>query len=120
MQAETSPIGIAGAGAVARAFGRLLNDLGEPVVIVASRTREHAEDAARFIGPRVRSGNWPEIAERCDRLIIATADRAITPVAEALAAAGFRNGVALHTSGARGPEALEPLRRTGTACGVLH
>jgi predicted short-subunit dehydrogenase-like oxidoreductase (DUF2520 family) len=41
-------------------------------------------------------------------------------MAAVLAGAGFENGIALHTCGAAGPEALEPLRRRGVACGVLH
>ena len=34
--------------------------------------------------------------------------------------AGAAGGVALHTSGAYGPEALEPLAKSGVSCGSLH
>src|SRR5262245_29929579 len=37
-----------------------------------------------------------------------------------LAEAGMSTGVALHTCGAKGPEALGPLSLRGVACGVLH
>src|SRR4029453_13690645 len=51
---------------------------------------------------------------------VATSDNAIEPVAQMLAEAGMSAGVALHTWGAKGPEALGPLRLRGVACGVLH
>ena len=53
-------------------------------------------------------------------MLIAVSDQGIEPVAEALAAAGMRSGVALHTCGAKGPDALRALRTAGVACGMLH
>ena len=114
------PIGIVGAGPVACAIGRLLTEAGAPSVVVASRTPGRAADAVAFIGPSARAAKLSELARAVDRVIIATTDAAIGPVAEALASAGFHAGLALHTSGARGRDALAPLSAAGVSCGVLH
>jgi predicted short-subunit dehydrogenase-like oxidoreductase (DUF2520 family) len=113
-------IGIAGTGAVAQTLARALVRAGAPVIAVAGRDRERAADAARFAGPSVRGSAYAELARSANRILIATSDDRITAVAKILADAGLRDGVALHTSGARGREALEPLRRVDVACGTLH
>ena len=123
MSADTrvkGAIGLVGAGSVARALGRLLYVDGEPVVALASRSQPRAEHAATFIGPTVRVVTCSELADIATRVLIAVSDEGITPVAQTLARAGMRTGVALHTCGARGPEALAPLQKVGVACGVLH
>lgn len=108
---------------MAQTLGRLMAAGGEPIVAVASRTRAHAEAAVRFIGgPRasLRVVEYSEVPRLATRVLIAVTDEAIDAVAEALAAAGMRSGVALHTCGARGPDALAPLGNVGVACGMLH
>ena len=112
-------IGIAGAGRVARALGRLLRDRGEAVAAVASRTRSHATAAAEFIGG-VEAVEYEELAGRCSHVLIAVSDDALTSVAARLARGGMCHGAALHTSGARGAEAIAELGRAGVECGVLH
>lgn len=116
----SSGIAIVGAGAVAQAFGRLLRLRGQPVVALASRKPLSAERAAIFVGGAVRAVSCDEIPQLADRVLIAVADEGIAPSAEALARAGMRSGVALHTCGARDPGALAPLAANGVACGVLH
>jgi predicted short-subunit dehydrogenase-like oxidoreductase (DUF2520 family) len=113
------PIGIAGAGRVAQALGRLLRDRGEPVVAVASRTPERASAAARFIGG-VEVVEYDDLPGRCSHVLIAVSDDALASVAARLARGGMRNGVALHTCGTRGAEAIPELARAGVSCGVLH
>ncbi len=113
-------IGIAGTGRVARALGRLLAEAGEPVAAVAGRNAEHASEAASFIGAGARAVRFENLPASADRILIAVSDAAIPDVALALARAGIRSGTALHTCGARGPEALAPLQAAGVACGVLH
>ena len=122
---------------------------GEPIVALASRTRSRAEQAARFINGRGELGASPagpyetrpapldtgrvlldlpsvavvdiaQVPQLATRVLIAVSDRAIEPVAEALASAGMRSGAALHTCGARGPDALRALGIKGVACGMLH
>jgi predicted short-subunit dehydrogenase-like oxidoreductase (DUF2520 family) len=122
--AETRPpVAIVGAGAVAQALGRLIAGGGEAVVALSSRNRSRAEHAARFIGGpggSIQIVELSEVPRLATHVLIAVSDQGIGPVAEALAAAGMRSGVALHTCGARGPDALAALRTAGVACGMLH
>lgn len=112
-------IGIAGAGRVGQALARLLRDAGQPVAAVASRTPERSREGASFAGAGIVATTYAELPRRASHLIVAVPDSAIGTVAEQLAvnAAG---GVALHTCGARGPEALSALARRGVSCGTLH
>src|SRR5215468_10522933 len=92
-------IGIVGAGRVARAFVRTLTSRGWSIVPINSRA------------PRSETRT----------LLIAVADDALAEVAAALAkACPSGDGVALHTSGAYGPEILAPLAAKGFDCGTLH
>lgn len=111
------PIGIAGGGRVGQAIGRALYDRGEPVACVASRTFTHAKAAAGFIGSRVEAVTYAELAVRASRLLISVPDEALEEVAGMI---HVDSGVALHTCGARGPDALDALRRRGVSCGTLH
>jgi len=113
-------VAIVGAGAVAQALGRLIRLGGGSVVAVASRNRQRAEAAARFIGPTLRVVSFGELPNLVNHVVIAVKDEGITPIAEELARAGMCTGAALHTCGAKGPEALSPLQKSGVACGVLH
>lgn len=111
---------------MAQTLGRLMAEGGEPIVALAGRNRSRAERAARFIsGPGGPAGSiqiveYSELPRLATRVLIAVSDQGIEPVAEALAAAGMRSGAALHTCGARGPDALAALRAAGVACGMLH
>jgi predicted short-subunit dehydrogenase-like oxidoreductase (DUF2520 family) len=116
---EASPIGIAGGGRLGQALGRLLRDRGEPVAAVACRELDHARAAAAFMGEDVAAVRYAELPARASRTLIAVPDDAIPSVAELLAEAGLK-GLALHTSGTLGLEALAPLARRGVCCGSLH
>lgn len=116
----TGAIGIVGTGRVARALGRALYRRGEPITHVASSIVERAADAAAFIGGRIEAVLPPDLAARVQRVLIATSDDRIAPVARLLADAGMRDVIVLHTCGALGPAALAPLRAAGSDCGVLH
>ena len=113
------PVGIVGAGAVARALGRELHAAGVPVVALASRKSASARRAAASINAAVRAVPCADIPHLAERTIIAVADAGIGWAAASLAAAGMR-GVVLHTSGAGGLGPCAPLREVGVACGVLH
>ncbi len=119
-QQVSGSIGIAGAGRVAQALGRLLQEQGEPVAVVASRDPAHAAAAAQFVGGHAQPVAFAELPARAGRIIIAVSDNAITQVAHILAENGMRQGIALHTCGALGLEALSPLAEAGVSCGVLH
>jgi predicted short-subunit dehydrogenase-like oxidoreductase (DUF2520 family) len=111
---------IVGTGRVAQAFGRLLTDAGLPPVAVGGRTLAHADRAASFIGHATQAISIEAIPAQADHVLIAVSDAAIAAVADELARGGMSGGVALHTSGAHGPQLLEPLARRGVSCGVIH
>jgi len=116
---EAGPIGIAGGGRLGQALGRLLREKGEPVAAVACRELDHARAAAAFIGDDVAAVCYAELPRRAGRILIAVPDDAVASVAALLAASGFE-GLALHTSGTLGLEALAPLAHRGVSCGSLH
>lgn len=120
MHPASTAIGIAGAGRIGQALGRLLAGRGEPVMAIASRRPEQAEAAAAFIGGGARALTYAQLAGRVSRVLIAVPDDAVTAVAATLAESGMRGGLALHTCGARGPEALAPLAAQGVSCGAVH
>jgi predicted short-subunit dehydrogenase-like oxidoreductase (DUF2520 family) len=113
-------IGIAGTGPVAQALGRYLVERGQPVVAIAGRNPERTALAARFINPYTAPVKIQELPEFASHILIAVSDGAIEPVAALLARSGFRHGIALHTCGAKGPEALMALASRGVHCGSLH
>jgi predicted short-subunit dehydrogenase-like oxidoreductase (DUF2520 family) len=116
-------VAIIGAGAVAQTLGRLMAEQGERIVALAGRSRPRADRAARFIGGVTGAIQVVECSEAprlATRILIAVNDQAIESVAETLAAAGMRSGIALHTCGAKGPGALAALGKVGVACGMLH
>ena len=103
-----------------QALGRLLRERGESIAGLASRTPERASAAAAFVGGEAKAVSYTEIPQHAAHVLIAVPDDAIGDVAGALARAGMHYGLALHTSGARGPEALAALAAAGVACGTLH
>src|SRR5580704_1564027 len=105
-----SPIGIAGAGRVGQALGKLLRERGAPVVAVAGRDELRTAVAAAFVG--VEPSSYSELPACGARIIIAVPDDALEAVAAELART-MRGGEALHTCGSRGPEALAALADRG-------
>jgi predicted short-subunit dehydrogenase-like oxidoreductase (DUF2520 family) len=115
-----SRIAIAGTGRMAQALARLLVERGQPLVAIAGRSKERTAQAVDFAGGGVAALSLAELPRRASRVLIAVSDQAIPEVAAALAGAGMSAGVALHTSGANGPEALARLAEAGASCGVWH
>jgi predicted short-subunit dehydrogenase-like oxidoreductase (DUF2520 family) len=113
-------IGIAGAGRLGQALGRLLHDRGQPVAAIAGRDPGRTSAAAAFINKDVRPVSYSELPRHAARVLICVPDDALEEVAGVLAAAPQTVSAALHTSGSRGPEALSPLESRGTACATLH
>ncbi len=103
-----------------QALGRLLRERGERITAIASRSPEHAAQAAAFVGGEAQAVPYIQLPQQAANVLIAVPDDAIGKVALVLAGAGMRRGNALHTSGARGPEALAALADAGIACGTLH
>lgn len=133
-------IGIVGPGRLGLALGRLLAQLGQPVQAIAARDLpaiagrdlpampgsdtinglSRTSAAAQFIGSNVRAVHISEIPTLCSHILITVPDDALPSVARSLASSPSPVSAALHTSGARGPEALQSLRDRGTSCGALH
>ncbi len=116
----TEAIGIAGAGRVAQAMGRLLLECGFPVCCIGSRNRERASTAAAFIGGGVHAVGYGDIARHARRILIAVPDSAVADVSNLIADAGIGGGIALHTCGTQGPDALRRLMNYGVSCGTIH
>ncbi len=114
------PILIAGTGHVGQALGRLLAEHGEPVAAVVGRDPTRTRQAVRFIGHKAKAVEFGALPKRAFRILVAVADSAIPEVAARLASGGMRPGLALHTCGAMGKEALAPLAAVGFACGAIH
>ncbi len=115
---DAQSIGVAGTGRMGQALGRLLMEAGCRVAAVAGRDPGRTQAAARFVG--AHAATLEELPQLASRLLIAVSDDALATVAARLARAGARHGVALHTSGAHGPEVLAPLAASGFSCGALH
>lgn len=105
---------------MAQAFGRLLLEAGEPVLIVGGRNADRTLAAAAFIGPEVEAVPLAALATEAGRILIAVSDSAIPEVARLLAESGKTSGIALHTCGAMGPEVLAPLAAASVFCGSIH
>lgn len=115
----STEFGIAGAGRVARSFGKLLNDRGHRVVAVASRDPSRASAAASFIGSAVQTVTYEELSKQVCSLLIAVSDDAIEHVAR-IFSNDFRDGTVLHTSGIYGVNVLASLIGQGNSCAGLH
>jgi predicted short-subunit dehydrogenase-like oxidoreductase (DUF2520 family) len=115
----SNTVGIAGSGRIAQALGRLLRSRGNQILI-AGRDPAHCSRAAAFIGNGARPTSLAQLARVAPRVLIAVPDSAIPEVATQLAQAGMQSGIALHTCGGLGAEALDSLTRNGVSCGVLH
>lgn len=116
----SEPVAIAGSGRIAQSLGHLLRERGECIAAVASQNPANASAAAAFIGGDTRAATYAELPQHAAHILVAVPDDAIAAVARTLAQAGLHRGVVLHTSGARGPEALVALASAGVACGALH
>ena len=105
---------------MAQALGRLLFQHGQPIAVMASRSRSRAQRAARFVGSSVRAVQYSQLPTQAERLIVAVADDALPEVAGTLAEAGMDAGMIIHTSGVWGPEVLSRLMEQGVSCASMH
>ncbi len=115
----TTPFAIIGSGRVASALGRVLRERGAPLRWIAGRDPQHTRAAADFVG-EVEALPLESVPGVATRVLIAVSDAALIEVATRLADAGFTDGLALHTAGSRGPEALAPLAAKAVSTGVLY
>jgi predicted short-subunit dehydrogenase-like oxidoreductase (DUF2520 family) len=121
MTSPLAPVAIAGAGRVGSALGLLLRERGVPVLAIAGRDPKRTSAAAKFIGDAVRPVTYSQLIAHAERILIAVPDDALESIATLLAAAGVpRTAAVIHTSGARGPEALAALESRGVSCAAMH
>jgi predicted short-subunit dehydrogenase-like oxidoreductase (DUF2520 family) len=118
-------IGIAGAGRLGQALGRLLHDRGQPVAAIAGRDPQRTRAAAAFIFKDVLPVAYSDLPSHASRILICVPDDALEDVAHILAAAPRHSdtqwiNMVLHTCGSRGPEALADLAAIGASCATLH
>ncbi|MDP8990225.1 MAG: DUF2520 domain-containing protein, partial [Acidobacteriota bacterium] len=119
MTLSKTPFAIIGSGRVASSLGRVLRERGAPLRWIAARDPQRTRIAADFVGG-VEALPLESVSGVASRVLIAVSDAAIAEVAQRLASAGFKHGLALHTAGSRGPEALAPLAEKGASTGVLY
>ena len=104
---------------MAQALGALFVQRGIPVAAVAGRNGQKALEALRFVG-QGQPCSIRDVTRHSRRLLIAVSDDAIGNVASEILISERKPEIAIHTSGAAGPEALNRLQLQGVAAGVLH
>lgn len=114
-----SALGIIGTGRLAGALALCLRQRGLRLAAVAGRSPEAVAVIAEMAGGSAAC-RPADIAAIATHLIVAVKDDAIELVAGELQHAAVAPLVALHTSGAAGPDAFKALLARGTAIGVLH
>jgi predicted short-subunit dehydrogenase-like oxidoreductase (DUF2520 family) len=116
------PIAIVGPGRLGQALGRVLNNKGFRVAVVAGRRLDRVRAAARFIGcKRAVRLDDPALAG-ADVILLTVSDGAVKTVARELA--GLRKNwsgkIVMHVSGSLPVSVLDPLRQRRAAVGSLH
>jgi predicted short-subunit dehydrogenase-like oxidoreductase (DUF2520 family) len=111
-------IGIVGAGPVGTTLGTAFSRAGWPVAAVASRDPARRE-RFRSLVPAARAFAEPTaLLDEVELVVLTVPDDALAPLAGRLR---LYSGQALvHTSGALGPEVLEPAMAAGTQAGTFH
>jgi len=121
---DVPPLIVVGAGAAGTAVGRAARAAGLAVDAVVCRDAARAAERAALVGggaPLAFEGLLARGAAAPVLLLLSVPDRAIGPVAAALAGRPWPAGsLALHLSGSVEVEALSPLRARGLAVGGCH
>jgi predicted short-subunit dehydrogenase-like oxidoreductase (DUF2520 family) len=113
---------IIGAGGLARALSQALARSREVRVAIASRRPAAAAQVARGVRGVRAFSRIDDAVAAASIVVLAVPDRAIAPLAKALAPMrpSWRGVVVLHAAGAYGPELLAPLRDRSASTGVFH
>jgi predicted short-subunit dehydrogenase-like oxidoreductase (DUF2520 family) len=111
-------IGFIGCGRVGGALARALHAAGYEVGPLWSRSAARAEAAVSALPGTLVAPSTQDVADSSDLVIVAVPDRAIAPVAEAVAWSRGRSVV--HTSGGTGVEALQRAADAGAKVGAWH
>jgi predicted short-subunit dehydrogenase-like oxidoreductase (DUF2520 family) len=111
-------VGIVGAGAVGTALGVALARAGWPVVAVASRDPGRRARFVELVGGVRAFAEAQAVLDEVELVILCVPDDALAAVAGSLRL--YSGQAIVHTSGAVGPEVLEPARAAGTQAGTFH
>lgn len=114
-------VGIVSAGRVGTALGEALERVGHLVVGCAA-VSEDSRRRARTRLPDSQILPVDEVAKRAELLILSVPDTELTSIAAGLAATGViaPGKIVVHTSGANGIGAIEPLRAAGAIPLAIH
>jgi predicted short-subunit dehydrogenase-like oxidoreductase (DUF2520 family) len=116
-------ITLVGAGSLAKALAPALRRVGYRIEEIISRDRPDSRRRARALADKVgaRAATLPQASLGAGAIWLCVSDRAIAPVARALAPrADWRGRFALHSSGALGSGELQALRDRGAQAASLH
>jgi predicted short-subunit dehydrogenase-like oxidoreductase (DUF2520 family) len=116
-------LAIIGGGRVGRSLGRRLSEQGWKIGAVTARSAASARRAARFIGGGKAYGSVSRQVLASRVILIATPDDAVVSVAADLARIGaeeLAGKIVLHTSGALGSAALDPVKQHGAFTASMH
>ena len=111
-------IGFIGPGRVGQTLAEAFHRAGLQVVAVYGRQRDPIERLAERIGGLTVAETPQQVADLASTVFITVSDDAIDPVCASVA---WRNGqAAVHCSGARELDALQPAREAGAFVGSFH
>ncbi|MDP6979775.1 MAG: DUF2520 domain-containing protein [Myxococcota bacterium] len=116
-------LGIIGPGTLGTALGQLARRAGYGEISIGGRTAQHAEAAARAIGPDALADVAGEVASRSKLLFLTVRDGEIADVARELSSNGSIGSdcVVAHCSGALSSDVLVSLRECeGVALASFH
>jgi predicted short-subunit dehydrogenase-like oxidoreductase (DUF2520 family) len=117
-EGELPTIGIVGAGPVGTTLGAAFAGAGWTVGAVASRDTSRRE-RFRSLVPGARGFAEPAaLLDEVDLVFLCVPDDALAPLAGSLRR--YSGQALVHTSGALGPEVLEPAMAAGTQVGTFH
>lgn len=121
MERPTLRVGVVGAGRVGSVLGAALRAAGHEIVAVSAVSEESLERAAMLL-PGVPVRDVPEVVAAADVVLLTVPDDAIGPLVAGLAAHDAWDGgrLAVHTSGFRGLDVLQPVVDAGGDAVVLH
>lgn len=116
-------IAIVGAGKVGSVLGKLLQQKGNKIVCVVSRSMSSAQKAGKFLKCSNSSTSLGAIPANTDLVFITTPHDAIHDVALSLAPLkklNFKNISVCHASGMLTSDALDPLKQRGATVFSFH
>ncbi len=121
LQRPTLRVGIVGVGRVGSVLGAALRAAGHDVV-AASAVSEASRHRAQTMLPGVPLRDVPDVVAAADVLLLTVPDDEIGPLVAGLAAQDAWTGgrLAVHTSGFRGLDVLQPVVDAGGDAVVLH